>query len=58
MLKEEVTHYAGLPGHFKDEETMYQLDITTGTEELGTDHYGSEDPSDMFIGPAAEDFIR
>ena len=43
----------------KDEEAMYEEDNATDIEEHGTDHYDSEDPSDVFIGPAEDgDFDR
>ena len=31
-LKEEVTYYVGLPGHFKDEEATYEVDILPQTQ--------------------------
>ena len=38
---------------------MYEVDISTHTEELGSDQYDSEDSSDMFMGLAADgDFVR
>ena len=58
-MKEEVTYYAGLPGQLEDEEAIYEEDIPTDTEELGTYQYDSEEPSDVLVGPAAEgDFVR
>ena len=58
-LREEVTFYDGHPRQFKDEEAMYEVDIPTDTEELGTGQYDTEGLSDMFIGPVSqEDFVR
>ena len=38
---------------------MYEKDIPTDTEDSGTDQYGSEDSSDVSIGPATEgDYVR
>ena len=38
---------------------MYEDDIPTDTEELGTDQYDSEDLSNVFSGPTAEgDSVR
>ena len=38
---------------------MSEVDVSTGTEELGTDQYDSEDLSGVFIGPATKgDFVR
>ena len=36
---------------------MYEVDISTDTEKLGTDHYDSEGSSDMFTDPATKDFV-
>ena len=43
MLKEEVTYYGGLPGHFKDGDVMYEGSYPKDTEELETDLYDRED---------------
>ena len=57
-VKEEVSYYAGLPGQFKDEKAMYEVDIPTDTEEQGTDQCDSKDLLDVFAGLAAGDFAR
>ena len=58
-LKEEMVYYAGLPAQFKGEDTMYDINIPTDTEELGTDQYDSEDSLVVFIGSAVEgDFLH
>ena len=53
-MKEKVTYYAGLPGHFKDKEAMYKEDTSTVAQEWETDWDDSEGSSDVFIGPATE----
>ena len=57
--REEVTYYSGLPGQFKDEETVYEEYIPTNSKEHGTDQYNSEDFSHVYVGPAAKvNFVR
>ena len=58
-VRKKLLFYAGLPGQVEDEEAMYEVDIPTDTEELGTDQYYSEDSLNIFIGLAIEgDLVR
>ena len=41
VLKDEATYYAGLSGQLKDEDTIYEEDSPTDSEEQGTDQHGS-----------------
>ena len=42
-LEEGVIYYATLPGQFKDEEAMYEVDIPTDLKEQRTDQYDSKE---------------
>ena len=58
-MMEKVTFYAWLLGQFKEEEAMYEVDIPTDPQELGTEQYDSKDSLGMLIAPSVErDFVR
>ena len=40
-LEEDVTYYAGLPTNFKEEGTMYVVDILTDSDVQRTNQYSS-----------------
>ena len=55
-LKEEVTYCAG---QFEDEEDIYEVDVSTDTEELGTEQYYSKDSSNVLLAQLQRgDFVR